>query len=149
MAELEDELVAGILGCNGQGRLLGVRREYLIVRPCEDRHLHGTALAPQIPQLTDDVGRTAPGDLLSHPANHGEILAHLHIQRAAAQFQCRFQPLLDVQAEPAVDAPIDELQREGIDDQQRDYRQHHQQRHHAHLQTRARNMVAIVENQLD
>ena len=76
------------------------------------------------------------------------ILAHAQIQRGARQHQRIVQALLHLDLKPAVDAAIQELQREQIHDEQRRDHQRAENGNRARRQARAGNVRAIVAHEL-
>ncbi len=70
-----------------------------------------------------------------------------HLQRRVRQLARILQSLADLQFEPAVDAAVQELQGEIIDDQDWRHGQRAEYRHRAPLETRPRHMPAKVAHQ--
>ena len=76
-------------------------------------------------------------------------LAHPHVERRARQLARVLQALADFELEPAVDAAIQELQREVIDHQDRRDRERAEDRDRACLEPRTRDVPAIVAHELE
>ena len=112
----------------------------------EHRHLQGVgALA--------DLVEARGGELLRHP---GEVargllgeavnLAHAGFEGAAAELQGIGEGAVHLHVEPAVDAALEELQREVEHHQHRRARHQHEHEHHAGGEARARDArVALAE----
>ena len=143
LAKLEDQFRSGKSG-NGRRCIPRTGGQYAVVGRAENRQFHRGAAAPQIAEFADQIGAVAARQFQRDPPRLDQVFPHLHVQCAAAQLKRSLKSLLQLQAEPAVNPPVDELQREGIDDQQRDDCQDDQQGHHAHRQTRAGHFGAII-----
>jgi hypothetical protein len=68
----------------------------------------------------------------------------LQFQRGAAQFQRIIESLLDLDVEPAIDASVDELQREIKHDEQWQYGEPNEHADHACLELRPRHILPVI-----
>ena len=89
------------------------------VAPADDRELQRAAIATQRGNPGRQGGATEVADLTRHLLAAIQILAHLNLQRGAAEIQGVGQTLFDIHAEPALDPAVEELDGEVVDQQQR------------------------------
>ena len=87
-------------------------------------------------------------DLLRDPLGVREVLAHADFERRAGEHQRVVEAAADLDVEPAVDALVEELHREEVDEQDRQRGEHAEDPDHARLETRADDVAAPVADQL-
>ena len=98
-----------------------------------------------------------PGGLLVIAVGHGlgnpsgllEHFAHAQIQGGPAEFQRILETLIDLDVEPAIDPPLQEMQREAVDQCHRGHGQHRKDPGQPQRQARARHVLAVQANQPD
>ncbi len=76
------------------------------------------------------------------------VLAHAHVERRAREIQGVVQPLLHLDAKPAIDAAIEELEREEINDDERRHDEHAKDRHGAGGEARTGDVISIIPHEL-
>ena len=99
--------------------------------------------AAQTPGVVERPDRLFGGERLEIRCDSrglGEELAHSHPERGAAEIQRVVERRLDAHVEPAIDSPVQELEREVVDDGDRRDRQDHEDHDHPDRELGARTL---------
>ncbi len=128
-------------------RIVEARRNYPFVVTEQDDF----GCAERAPILVDALLDAARGDLAERMGQNlraAGILPLAQIKRRARRVERVIESLLHLVPEPAIDAAIQELKGEHIDDQQRGDHKHAKDAHRARRQSRSGNVLAVFTDQL-
>ena len=104
--------------------------------------------APILVEALLDAARGDLGERVGQNLRAARILPLAQIEHRAGRIERVIEPLLHLVPEPAIDAAIQELEREHVDDQQRGDHKHAEDAHRARRQPRSGNVLAVFADQL-
>ncbi len=114
----------------------------------EQRDFESTVRPARIVEVLDQIAFRRCGQVLRQRFRGIEVLATVQIEHRATQHQGFVQALLHLDIEPAVDAAVEEFEREVVHDQQRRDDQGAEDRHGAQLEPRPDDVAAVIAHQL-
>ncbi len=128
-------------------RILEARSDHALV-VAEQDELASAEGAPLVIHALLDIGGRGPGERVSQLLRAVRILPHAQIQGGTGQDQRVVESLLDLNTKPTVDAAIQELEREQVNDEQRCDDERAEDAHRAGRQARAGNVFPVLAHEL-
>ena len=151
-------VAAGLLGLPQRGVARAIRNERGMFHRAvsddetlrtEQRELGGAAREALVFQAERNVRVAGVRELRPELPGPVKQIEHARVERCPAEVQGVVQRLLDAHVEPGIDALVQELQREHVDDDHRGYRERHEHRGHAPGEPGARLALSNLAQQAE